>query len=62
MSRPWLTVVGIVASLESLLSLSATNRIDPCNTFNPGIGRTTKCVHWMPRGQNVAPSRIRCDG
>ncbi|MFZ1425781.1 MAG: hypothetical protein WAS21_03305 [Geminicoccaceae bacterium] len=36
--------------------------LDPCNTFNPGIGRTTKCAHWMPRGQNVAPSRIRCDG
>ncbi|MDI4663963.1 D-lactate dehydrogenase [Xanthobacter autotrophicus] len=36
--------------------------LDPCNAFNPGIGRTTKCAHWMPRGQNVAPSRIRCDG
>ena len=20
--------------------------LDPCNAFNPGIGRTTKCMHW----------------
>ncbi|MBO4222046.1 D-lactate dehydrogenase [Bradyrhizobium neotropicale] len=20
--------------------------LDPCNAFNPGIGRTTKCLHW----------------
>jgi D-lactate dehydrogenase len=20
--------------------------LDPCNAFNPGIGRTTKCAHW----------------
>ena len=36
--------------------------LDPGNTFNPGIERTTKCAHWMPREQNVTPSRIRCDG
>jgi D-lactate dehydrogenase (quinone) len=23
--------------------------LDPCNAFNPGIGRTTKCVHWLVR-------------
>lgn len=22
--------------------------LDPCNAFNPGIGRTTKCLHWKP--------------
>jgi hypothetical protein len=21
-------------------------RLDPCNCFNPGIGRTSKCMHW----------------
>jgi D-lactate dehydrogenase len=36
--------------------------LDPCNTFNPGIGRTTKCAHWMPRGRNLGPSHIQCDG
>lgn len=20
--------------------------LDPCNCFNPGIGRTSKCIHW----------------
>jgi len=20
--------------------------LDPCNSFNPGIGRTSKCAHW----------------
>lgn len=26
------------------------------------VGRATKCMHWMQRGQNAAPSVIRCDG
>jgi len=21
--------------------------LDPCNSFNPGIGRTSKCAHWL---------------
>jgi D-lactate dehydrogenase len=21
-------------------------QLDPCNTCNPGIGRTSKCMHW----------------
>jgi len=25
--------------------------LDPCNAFNPGIGRTTKCLHWRARPQ-----------
>jgi D-lactate dehydrogenase (quinone) len=24
--------------------------LDPCNAFNPGIGRTSKCVHWLVHG------------
>ena len=24
--------------------------LDPCNAFNPGIGRTTKCMHWLVHG------------
>ena len=24
--------------------------LDPCNAFNPGIGRTTKCMHWHVHG------------
>ncbi len=41
--------------------------LDPCNAFNPGIGRTTKCAHW--RGDAKAPAAagsaaaadFRCD-
>jgi D-lactate dehydrogenase len=22
-------------------------RLDPCNVFNPGIGKTSKCSHWL---------------
>jgi D-lactate dehydrogenase (quinone) len=22
--------------------------LDPCNMFNPGVGRQTKCAHWLP--------------
>jgi len=29
--------------------------LDPCNSFNAGIGRTTKCAHWIPG--NAAPRR-----
>ncbi|MFG1404275.1 D-lactate dehydrogenase [Xanthobacter sediminis] len=36
--------------------------LDPCNAFNPGIGRTTKCVHWMPRGQASGRPDLRCEG
>jgi len=25
--------------------------LDPCNAFNPGIGRTTKCEHWRDGSQ-----------
>jgi D-lactate dehydrogenase (quinone) len=32
--------------------------LDPCNAFNPGIGRTTKCEHWrdgpQPKGHATA--------
>lgn len=36
--------------------------LHPCNAFNPGIGRTTKCAHWMPRGQRGERSTLRCEG
>nr|WP_132032835.1 D-lactate dehydrogenase [Aquabacter spiritensis] len=36
--------------------------LDPCNAFNPGIGRTTKCAHWMPRGQAPGRSELHCEG
>ncbi|MGY3604894.1 MULTISPECIES: D-lactate dehydrogenase [unclassified Bradyrhizobium] len=32
--------------------------LDPCNAFNPGIGRTTKCLHWktgLDTGPAAAP-------
>ena len=32
--------------------------LDPCNAFNPGIGRTTKCLHWktgLESGPAAAP-------
>ncbi|MDI4235964.1 D-lactate dehydrogenase [Bradyrhizobium sp. Arg237L] len=32
--------------------------LDPCNAFNPGIGRTTKCLHWktgLEAGSAQAP-------
>jgi len=35
--------------------------LDPCNAFNPGIGRTTKCVHWMPCGKVVEKRELRCE-
>ena len=22
-------------------------KLDPCNAFNPGIGKTSKCSHWL---------------
>jgi D-lactate dehydrogenase len=28
--------------------------LDPCNLFNPGIGRTTKCSHWNAGSKNTA--------
>ena len=24
--------------------------LDPCNSFNPGIGKTSKCRHWQSEG------------
>jgi D-lactate dehydrogenase len=30
--------------------------LDPCNAFNPGIGRTTKCVHWRDGPQPKDPA------
>jgi D-lactate dehydrogenase len=36
--------------------------LDPCNAFNPGIGRTTKCAHWMPREQTGEMRNLRCEG
>lgn len=35
--------------------------LDPCNAFNPGIGRTTKCAHWMPREQSGEMPNLRCE-
>lgn len=35
---------------------------DPGNAFNPGIGRTTKCAHWMPRGPAAGKPELRCEG
>jgi D-lactate dehydrogenase (quinone) len=34
--------------------------LDPCNAFNPGIGRTTKCLHWKagPEANQAAAARI----
>jgi D-lactate dehydrogenase (quinone) len=34
--------------------------LDPCNAFNPGIGRTTKCLHWKigPDANRAAGQRI----
>jgi D-lactate dehydrogenase len=22
-------------------------KLDPCNAFNPGVGKTSKCRHWQ---------------
>jgi D-lactate dehydrogenase (quinone) len=33
--------------------------LDPCNAFNPGIGRTTKCAHWMPYGEGAEKRKFR---
>lgn len=33
----------------------------PVQRFNPGIGRTTKCAHWMP-GKDAAKPDLSCDG
>lgn len=30
--------------------------LDPCNIFNPGIGRTTKCAHWSDWSQPNGPA------
>ena len=35
--------------------------LHPCNACNPGIGRTTKCAHWMTSGQVVEMRELRCE-
>lgn len=35
--------------------------LDPCNAFNPGIGRTTKCMHWMPSGELAEKREFHCE-
>lgn len=35
--------------------------LDPCNAFNPGIGRTTKCAHWLP-GSDPVKRTLSCEG
>jgi D-lactate dehydrogenase len=36
-------------------------QLDPCNMFNPGIGRTTKCTHWLDRTNTTGNREFRCD-
>jgi D-lactate dehydrogenase len=36
-------------------------QLDPCNMFNPGIGRTTKCMHWLDRTNTTGNREFRCD-
>ncbi|MGD0102868.1 MAG: D-lactate dehydrogenase [Rhodopila sp.] len=35
--------------------------LDPCNAFNPGIGRTTKCAHWLVPGGSSGKREFRCE-
>jgi len=41
--------------------ISHYKELDPCNAFNPGIGRTTKCAHWLTSGNVTSPNHLRCD-
>jgi D-lactate dehydrogenase len=34
--------------------------LDPCNAFNPGIGRTTKSTHWLAAEKTVDGCEFRC--
>lgn len=36
--------------------------LDPCNAFNPGIGRTTKYAHWLPADKTPGNRQLRCEG
>ncbi|MBV8095096.1 MAG: D-lactate dehydrogenase, partial [Acetobacteraceae bacterium] len=35
--------------------------LDPCNVFNPGIGHTSRCVHWLAGSQTTTERELRCD-
>lgn len=35
--------------------------LDPCNAFNPGIGRTTKCAHWLASDGIFGARKFRCE-
>ena len=45
--------VGHLYNAKSAL-IEHYRRLDPCNCFNPGIGRTTKLAHWQ-RQSDPAP-------
>jgi D-lactate dehydrogenase len=35
--------------------------LDPCNSFNAGIGRTTKCAHWLPGNAAAHRAPLRAE-
>lgn len=40
--------------------VSHYKELDPCNAFNPGIGRTTKCTHWLAADKTSDSRKFRC--
>jgi D-lactate dehydrogenase len=40
--------------------VSHYKELDPCNAFNPGIGRTTKCTHWLAADDTSDSRKFRC--